>query len=354
MKKNNPLQARFGQTQSVLTASRREILKASLFGGTLGLLSGSAPQLKAEPLAAARGALREYWIQAEAFPHNVVPTGIDATSGMAYAPNQCSFGALGYRAFSPNWASPLPGNDEIGPNTGMPGPTIRAKAGDTIRIHFRNNDRHFGFPHSIHAHGVAYDPDSDGAWTWADQPPGSAVKVGETYTYEYQALPESVGTWPYHEHSVPQTMIPGMPPDMGLNVQLGMSGVIAITDDDTLPADVDNVVVMHDLFAEMVPGLGQDFDCFNGFAYLGNTPTFRARVGQRVRWRVISLGQELHTFHIHGHRWESGGRFVDTEVLGPATTLTFDYVEDRPGRWLYHCHVVDHMMGGMVGYYIVA
>ena len=353
MKKDNLLSIDLGSPQSTPNASRRGMLKTSLFGGAISLLSSSATQMKAEPLLAGPGTLREYWIQVDSFPHNAVPTGIDAMSGSLYAPNQCSFGALGYRAFSPNWQNPLPGNDDIGPNTGIPGPTIRAKVGDTIRIHFRNNDLHFGFPHSIHAHGVAYDPESDGAWIWAEQPQGSAVTVGDSYTYEYTVLPGSVGTWPYHDHSVPQTVIPGNAPDMELNAQLGMFGVIAITDDKTPPADVDIVVVMHDLFAETVPGLAQDFDCFNGFAYLGNTPTFRARVGQRVRWRVISLGQEFHAFHLHGHRWESGGRFVDTEVVGPATSLTFDYIEDRPGKWLYHCHVVDHMMGGMVGYYIV-
>ena len=31
----------------------------------------------------------------------------------------------------------------------------------------------------------------------------------------------------------------------------------------------------------------------------------------------------------------------------------FDYVEENPGTWLYHCHVIDHMMGGMVGHYVV-
>lgn len=336
------------------TGSRRGVLKASLLGGAASFLGSSVTRAKADGLPAGQGFLREYWIQADSFPHNLVPTGVDGMSGTTYTPKQTSFGALGYRAFSPNWAVPLAGDTDIGPNSGIPGPTIRGKVGDTIRIHFRNNDQHFGFPHSIHAHGVAYDPGSDGAWTWADQPPGSAVNVGETYTYEYTVLPESVGTWPYHDHSLPQTLIPRNGPDMELNAQLGMFGVIAITDNRTPPADVENVLVMHDLYADTVPGFTQDFDCFNGFAYLGNTPTFRAQVGQRVRWRVIALGKEFHAFHIHGHRWKSGGRFVDTELVGPATSLTLDYLEDRPGKWLYHCHVVDHMMGGMVGYYVVS
>jgi FtsP/CotA-like multicopper oxidase with cupredoxin domain len=27
--------------------------------------------------------------------------------------------------------------------------------------------------------------------------------------------------------------------------------------------------------------------------------------------------------------------------------LTVEYSEDNPGQWLYHCHVTDHMMGGI-------
>jgi FtsP/CotA-like multicopper oxidase with cupredoxin domain len=82
-------------------------------------------------------------------------------------------------------------------------------------------------------------------------------------------------------------------------------------------------------------------------------PTLRPRCGERVRWRVAALGREFHVFHLHGHRWRFNGRYDDSLVLGPSTTVTVDYVEDNPGRWLYHCHVTDHMMGGMVGLYVV-
>ena len=45
------------------------------------------------------------------------------------------------------------------------------------------------------------------------------------------------------------------------------------------------------------------FMTINGRAFLGNTPVFRARVGDRVRWDVMTLGDDFHTFHVHGHRW---------------------------------------------------
>jgi FtsP/CotA-like multicopper oxidase with cupredoxin domain len=260
---------------------------------------------------------------------------------------------VGYRAYTPGWGRPLSGNAAIGPNTGIPGPILRGAVGDTIRVHFRNNDTHYRFPHSMHPHGVVYTPDSDGAWT-AQEPhkPGTAVHVGESYTYKWLVKATSVGTWPYHDHSLPQSLGKGMAM-MELGAELGLFGIFALTDHETPPVDREFCLVMHDLYQDDIPGLSQDFDCFNGYAYLGNTPTFRAKVGERVRWRIAALGKEFHAFHIHGHRWIYNGRYDDTVMLGPATTATFEYVEDTPGTWLYHCHVTDHMAGGMVGRYIV-
>ena len=46
------------------------------------------------------------------------------------------------------------------PALGLLGPTLRAKVGDTIRIHYRNNVR---FTTSLHPHGVLYAKDSEGS-----------------------------------------------------------------------------------------------------------------------------------------------------------------------------------------------
>jgi hypothetical protein len=74
-------------------------------------------------------------------------------------------------------------------------------------MHFRNNDEHYWFPHSIHPHGLRYTPRFDGAWVVAEpDKPGTAIPFGGTYTYEWAALPHSVGTWVYHDHSKPQSL----------------------------------------------------------------------------------------------------------------------------------------------------
>jgi FtsP/CotA-like multicopper oxidase with cupredoxin domain len=40
--------------------------------------------------------------------------------------------------------------------------------------------------------------------------------------------------------------------------------------------------------------------------------------------------------------------------VGPNETITARFVEDNPGRWLYHCHVFSHQDGGMAGWYMAS
>ena len=46
----------------------------------------------------------------------------------------------------------------------MPGPLIKARVGDKLRVHFKNLDTAFNRPHSMHFHGVEYKPSSDGSY----------------------------------------------------------------------------------------------------------------------------------------------------------------------------------------------
>lgn len=380
---------------------RRALLRALTGGGAAAALSlSAAPAAHAERNGRAAegtdpfspdafrpsGRVREYWIQAESFAHNTVPNGADRMTGMAYTAAQTTYQAIGYRAYTPDWGAPLPadeGPDGIGPNSGVPGPVLRGEVGDVIRVHFRNRDAHYRWPHSMHAHGVRYAPDSDGAWM-ADDPkkPGTAVPYGGTYTYQWHCTPGSVGSWPYHDHAAPQ--VPGTTtaadgtadsaaagtadsaaaPDAGhgspggkvmeIGAELGLFGMIAVTDAETPAVDREFVLFFHDLPASDAPPLAQDLSLCNGGAFVDNTPTFTARPGDRVRWRVSTLGNSFHVFHVHGHRWHTADGWVDSQVIGPSTTLTVEYREDNPGDWLYHCHVAGHMMRGMAGRYRVS
>ncbi len=314
--------------------------------------SQSSSQPQGTTQSPTNGQIREYWVQAEAFHHNLVPSGKDGMMGMVFKPEQSSYWAVGYRAYTANWGKLLPGSDDIGPNTGIPGPVFRGSVGDTIRVHFRNNDTHYNIPHSMHPHGVLYTPVNDGAWIASDPQPGAMVAVGQSYTYEWHVRPNSVGTWVYHDHSVSPTVGGNMLMEFGAEV--GLFGFLVLTDASTKPATREFFTFLHDIYQSDVAGLSQDYDCFNGYSYLGNTPTFNAKVGDTIRWHIGALGKEFHAFHLHGHRWSSNGQFVDVVQLGPSNALSFDFVADNPGKWLYHCHVTDHMMGGMIGMYIIS
>lgn len=362
--------------------SRRGLLGAAVGTAAVGTVAVGATFTGEAAATERRGRTREYWIQADSFERNLVPNGHDGMMGTDFTPDETSFHALGFRAYTEHWAKPLPPDDDIGPNTGIPGPIIRGEVGDTILVHFKNNDSFYKFPHSMHPHGVEYDPRSDGAWLASDpDKPGVAVEFGETYTYTWRVKANSVGTWPYHDHSKPQDLVPFYPSHakagadskagadvsggpsatsmdmtgsavMEIGAQLGLLGLIAITDHTTPKVDREFFLFFHDLYQDDVPSLAQDMDCFNGYAYIDNTPTFTAKVGEKVRWRVAALGKEFHVFHLHGHRWWDGVKWTDSQIVGPSMAITVEYTEDNPGDWLYHCHVTDHMMGGMVGRYI--
>lgn len=268
---------------------------------------------------------------------NVVPNGRNAIEHETFATSETTFTAVVYRRYTPNWERAIP--NQSGPtadNDGIPGPLIRARVGDTILVHFKNLDNEFERPHSIHFHGVRYAFGSDGAYIPGFSTRGGNVPPGDDYTYRLEAGPDSAGVWPYHDHSR----------SMSDSIAGGLYGALSILGPDEQPPDREFVV----FFAETL-----DFMTVNGRAFVGNTPIFRASVGEVVQWDVLAIGNEHHTFHVHGHRWPApGGGFEDTRSIGPAESFAVRWTEDVPGTWLYHCHVEEHMMNGMIGIYRVA
>ena len=225
----------------------------------------------------------------------------------------------------------------------MPGPVLTAEVGDLLVVHFRNADEELGQPVTMHPHGVRYNPDYDGSYVGAYTRPGGFVEPGEEFTYLWEATPDSVGVWPYHDHG----------PNHMLNTFRGLFGAIVIRERGAKAPDVEQVLALHSL-APPVTGLRSSLQAINGRAYAGNTPTIRARVGQDVALHVMGMDDAWHDFHIHGHRWrDPSGAFVDTPSVGPNEVITARFTEDNPGRWLYHCHVFSHQDGGMAGWYVV-
>jgi len=226
----------------------------------------------------------------------------------------------------------------------MGGPILSGEVGDTMVVHVRNGDEHFGQAITLHPHGVRYTPDYDGVYLGAHTRVGGFVAPGEEFTYTWEATPDSVGVWPYHDHG----------PNHTLNTFRGAFGAIVVRERGAKQPDVEQVLFLHQLLPP-VTGLGRAFQAINGRAYAGNTPTIQARSGQDVALHVIGMDNNFHDFHIHGHRWkDAAGAFVDTPAVGPNETITARFVEDNPGRWLYHCHVFSHQDAGMAGWYMVS
>ena len=79
------------------------------------------------------------------------------------------------------------------------------------------------------------------------------------------------------------------------------------------------------------------------------------RRGERVRWYMMSIGNEvdLHTPHWHGQTVLSMGSRMDMVELLPGSMKTVDMTPDNPGTWLLHCHVNDHITAGMMALFTV-
>jgi manganese oxidase len=281
------------------------------------------------------GQRREYWLAARSIRWDLAPTGHDEWMKKPL-PRRRTIRAFVYQPFSAGFARPI-GRPRI------PGPTLYAEVGDVVVVHFRNMERRLRQAVTVHPHGVRYTPEYDGAYLGDFTRAGGFVEPEEEFTYVWEATPDSVGVWPYHDHG----------PNHTLNTMRGLFGAVIVREKGAPAPDVEQVLFLHNI-PPQVSGMSRLFHCINGRTAAGNTPTIRARVGQRVAIHAIGMDGNFHTFHIHGHRWrDPAGAFTDCPTLGPNETITAAFVEDNPGRWLYHCHVFSHQDAGMAGWYVV-
>ena len=277
--------------------------------------------------AGASAVTRDFWVAAVPTTWSVVPNELDGIHG--HHVDNPVVRTVTYRRYTRRWQRPLEGS-------AIPGPLLRARTGDRIRVHFRNMDTLRMQPHSMHFHGIDYRPSSDGSYIPGFSGPGGNVPPGGTFTYELHPRRDSTGVWPYHDHSA----------SMEDSIGGGMYGALSIFGRRERLPDREFLVV----FAPM-----GELQSINGRAFVGNTPVFKARLGESVQWDVLAMGSDHHTFHVHGHRWlTDGGVPEDTRTVGPAESFRVRWRERAPGTWLYHCHVEDHMARGMIGLYRVA
>jgi FtsP/CotA-like multicopper oxidase with cupredoxin domain len=359
--------------------------------------------------AAGGGKVRTYYVAADELDWDYAPSGIDQMmntpfEGMAkffmeHGPHRIGhvYKKAIYREYTDATFTQLKPRAAEEQYLGILGPILRAEVGDTIKVVFKNNGTH---PYSMHPHGVFYEKASEGVayndGSSAADKEGGHVAPGHTHTYIWE-VPERAGpgpsdpnsiVWLYHSHT-----------NELMDVNSGLIGAIIVTRKgmalpDGRPKDVDKeFVTLFMIFDEnqgwfidenikrhtddpagtrkdeatpmdwqglynfVLPagfsGANERF-AINGMQY-ANLPMMTMKKGDRVRWYVITMGNgfNLHTPHWHGNVVLDHGSRTDVLVLASAQMKTVDMVPDDPGVWLYHCHLSDHMEGGMVARYEV-
>ncbi len=250
--------------------------------------------------------------------------------------------------------------DGWGYNGQVPGPELRVKEGDLVRVHLHNR---LPVPTTIHWHGIDVPNDQDGV-------PGvtqDAVQPGDDYTYEFTAT--NPGTRMYHSHV-----------DTNTQLELGLYGAFIVEPKNPEPVKFDRefTYILDEKALDFTPdvalgnaqvrnrdagnGRGGNFD-YDVFMINGKAgdaiPPLRIAVGQKIRLRLINLGNLPHSMHLHGHSFKiiaTDGNPVppaaqltkDTVLIGPGERYDLEIDGTNPGVWMFHCHMPGHGDNGMM------
>src|SRR6185503_18759103 len=277
---------------------------------------------------AAEARTRHYYVQAEDVTWDFAPSGMDLlhctpipepwTNSHAIEKTryiEYTDASFSHRKPQPQWL-------------GVLGPIIRAEVGDTVVVHFRN--RAPSGSYGMHPHGFRYTKDNEGAHYQgvnSGQPPGAGAEIpfGGSFDYVWVADPDSSPgpadpsslVWWYHSHI-----------SEAEETNRGLLGPIVITRAgaaraDGGPRDVNReFVTAFFIFNELdgeEPGL---MHSINGYIF-GNRKNLIMNRGEKVRWYVLGMGNEvdLHSPHWHGKTVRVAGSQTDVVNLLPATMI---------------------------------
>jgi FtsP/CotA-like multicopper oxidase with cupredoxin domain len=222
----------------------------------------------------------------------------------------------------------------------VPGPQIRVKEGDRVRMVVKNN---LDESTSVHFHGLELPNNQDGV-PFITQPP---IKPGQSYTYEF-TVPNS-GSHMYHSHH-----------NAAKQVGMGLLGAFVVEPKSKRAienVDVDYVMILNDGFHGYT---------LNGKGFPATEPIV-AKMGQKVRIRFMNEGMMIHPMHLHGMHmtvidkdgWPQPAPWkCDTLNIAPGERWDVIVNCNNPGVWAFHCHILPHAesqhgMFGMVTALIV-
>jgi FtsP/CotA-like multicopper oxidase with cupredoxin domain len=224
-------------------------------------------------------------------------------------------------------------------NGQVPGPTIRATVGDTVRIHFTNGgDR----PHTMHFHGF-HPAEMDGS------APRDFVPPGGTFVYEFEADP--VGLHLYHCHVTPLTQ----------HIHKGLYGVYLV--DPVTPREPAQELVM------MMNGFDTNFDeeneiyAVNSVAFQYMNRPIQVRLGELVRIYLVNILEfdQTNSFHVHAnffHEYRTGtgtvpNSYTDTVIMGQAERSVLELRFRHTGPIMFHAHKTEFSERGWMGMFDV-
>ncbi len=101
--------------------------------------------------------------------------------------------------------------------------------------------------------------------------------------------------------------------------------------------------------------MGSDVWTINGRSYPDTQP-LSVRPGERMRLKLFNMSMEDHPMHLHGHTFQVvgiGGQAVDGPLKDTLNVrhmeqYEIEFLANNPGVWLFHCHNLVHMGGGLM------
>jgi FtsP/CotA-like multicopper oxidase with cupredoxin domain len=231
----------------------------------------------------------------------------------------------------------------------IPGPLIRVRVGAPIQVQLRNPLADTLVVRGLSERAAAFD--------------SLLVPPGETAGVSFVA--RSQGTYLYWAE-IASLHAPGAVPRRGFDSQL--AGAIVVDPPGTLPNERIFVITEHP-DRELPAGAAaardrhgtpvRQFNAINGKAWPASE-RLRYASGDSIRWRLVNASPETHPMHLHGSyfRVDSHGtpqtvadsiyvadqrRVVVTEPVAPRHTASIVWAPDRPGGWLFHCHLINHV-----------
>ncbi|MEH1911787.1 MAG: multicopper oxidase domain-containing protein [Nostoc sp.] len=206
-------------------------------------------------------------------------------------------------------------------NGRIPGPTLRAKQGDRVRVLFLNKAGH---SHSLHFHGV-HPAEMDGV---------RPISNGKATIYEFDAEPYGVHL--YHCHIEPVTR----------HIAKGLYGMFII-DPPTPRPPADEIVLVMAGYDVNDDG-HNDYYAFNGSPHHYMHHPIPIYQDQLIRLYVLNIIEydPAVTFHLHANFFDvyrygmsmTASEKTDVITMGVAERHILEFAFRYPGKYMFHPH----------------